>query len=82
MSGFNRVTLALVFFIFDFFISAAPCAFESYFPRIEGIVLFGEPIRWETSLQVGGFVLKVFSISSSYILSQEAMENFIFPDNL
>jgi len=31
---------------------AAPCAFESYFPRIEGIVLFGEPIRWETSLQL------------------------------
>jgi len=31
---------------------AAPCAFESYFPRIEAIVLFGEPIRWETSLQL------------------------------
>jgi len=31
---------------------AAPCAFEGYFPRIEAIVLFGEPIRWETSLQL------------------------------
>ena len=31
---------------------AAPCAFEKYFPRIEAIVLFGEPIRWETSLQL------------------------------
>jgi len=31
---------------------AAPCAFESYFPRLEAIVLFGEPIRWETSLQL------------------------------
>ena len=38
--------LSLVYF------SAAPCAFEKYFPRIEAIVLFGEPIRWETSLQV------------------------------
>jgi len=31
---------------------AAPCAFEKYFPRIEAILLFGEPIRWETSLQL------------------------------
>ena len=31
---------------------AAPCGFEKYFPRIEAIVLFGEPIRWETSLQL------------------------------
>ncbi len=31
---------------------AAPCAFEDYFPRVEAIVLFGEPIRWETSLQL------------------------------
>lgn len=31
---------------------AAPCGFESFFPRIEAIVLFGEPIRWETSLQL------------------------------
>lgn len=31
---------------------AAPCAFEGYFPRIEALVLFGEPIRWETSLQL------------------------------
>lgn len=31
---------------------AAPCAFETYFPQIEAIVLFGEPIRWETSLQL------------------------------
>ena len=32
--------------------SAAPCGFEPFFPRIEAIVLFGEPIRWETSLQL------------------------------
>ena len=31
---------------------AAPCAFEKYYPRIEALVLFGEPVRWETSLQV------------------------------
>ena len=31
---------------------AAPCAFEDFFPKIEAIVLFGEPIRWETSLQL------------------------------
>ena len=31
---------------------AAPCAFESFFPRIEAVVLFGEPVRWETSLQL------------------------------
>ena len=31
---------------------AAPCGFESYHPRIEAIVMFGEPIRWETSLQL------------------------------
>ncbi|CAH1782901.1 unnamed protein product [Owenia fusiformis] len=30
----------------------APCAFEKYFPRIEAIVLFGEPVRWETNLQL------------------------------
>ncbi|XP_022249060.1 haloacid dehalogenase-like hydrolase domain-containing 5 [Limulus polyphemus] len=29
-----------------------PCAFERYFPRIEAVVLFGEPVRWETSLQL------------------------------
>jgi hypothetical protein len=29
-----------------------PCSFEDYFPRIEGLVLFGEPVRWETSLQL------------------------------
>ena len=32
---------------------AAPCSLEKYYPPIETIVLFGEPIRWETSLQVG-----------------------------
>ena len=32
---------------------AAPCAFNKYFPRIEAVVMFGEPVRWETSLQVG-----------------------------
>jgi len=31
---------------------AAPCSFNKYFPRIEAVVLFGEPIRWETSLQL------------------------------
>jgi HAD superfamily hydrolase (TIGR01456 family) len=30
----------------------APCSFEQYFPRIEAVVLFGEPVRWETSLQL------------------------------
>jgi len=31
---------------------AAPCGFHKYFPRIEAVVMFGEPIRWETSLQL------------------------------
>ncbi|ESO10038.1 hypothetical protein HELRODRAFT_186712 [Helobdella robusta] len=31
---------------------AAPCALEEFFPKIEGIVLFGEPVSWETSLQI------------------------------
>jgi len=31
---------------------AAPCAFEKYFPKIDAVVLFGEPVRWETSLQL------------------------------
>ncbi|KAL5013871.1 hypothetical protein ScPMuIL_008141 [Solemya velum] len=31
---------------------AAPCAFEAYFPRIEAVILFGEPVRWETNLQL------------------------------
>jgi len=31
---------------------AAPCSFNKYFPKIEAVVLFGEPIRWETSLQL------------------------------
>jgi hypothetical protein len=39
---------------------AAPCSFEHYFPRIEAIVLFGEPVRWETSLQVGNSVLSLY----------------------
>merc|ERR1719188_2493573 len=30
----------------------APCGFNDYFPPIEAIVLFGEPTRWETSLQL------------------------------
>jgi len=30
----------------------APCSFEKYFPNIEAVVLFGEPVRWETSLQL------------------------------
>ncbi|CAL8129694.1 unnamed protein product [Orchesella dallaii] len=31
---------------------SAPSPLEKSFPRIEAIVLFGEPIRWETSLQL------------------------------
>ena len=31
---------------------AAPCGFSEYFPPIEAVVLFGEPTRWETSLQL------------------------------
>ncbi|XP_064632832.1 haloacid dehalogenase-like hydrolase domain-containing 5 [Lineus longissimus] len=31
---------------------APPCAFEKYFPRIDALLLFGEPIRWETNLQL------------------------------
>lgn len=31
---------------------AAPCSFNQYFPRVEAVVMFGEPIRWETSLQL------------------------------
>ena len=29
-----------------------PSELEKYFPRIEAVVLFGEPIRWETALQL------------------------------
>uniref|UniRef100_T1IVC9 Haloacid dehalogenase-like hydrolase domain-containing 5 n=1 Tax=Strigamia maritima TaxID=126957 RepID=T1IVC9_STRMM len=32
--------------------TGVPCAFEKYYPRIEAVVMFGEPIRWETSLQL------------------------------
>ena len=31
---------------------SAPCSFNEFFPRIDAVVLFGEPIRWETSLQL------------------------------
>ncbi|CAG7837229.1 unnamed protein product [Allacma fusca] len=31
---------------------SAPSPLEKYFPRIEAVVLFGEPIRWETALQL------------------------------
>ncbi|GAB6029169.1 hypothetical protein CHUAL_004945 [Chamberlinius hualienensis] len=31
---------------------SVPCSFEQYFPRIGAVVLFGEPVRWETSLQL------------------------------
>ena len=39
------------------FLSAIPYGLQSnsssdFFPRIEAIVLFGEPTRWETSLQL------------------------------
>ncbi|CAG0898345.1 unnamed protein product [Cyprideis torosa] len=30
----------------------SPCSFEQYFPPIEAIVLLGEPVRWETALQL------------------------------
>ncbi|GAB1609724.1 haloacid dehalogenase-like hydrolase domain-containing 5 [Argonauta hians] len=30
----------------------SPCAFEKYFPKIEAVILFGEPVRWETNLQL------------------------------
>ena len=44
---------------------AAPCAFNKYFPRIEAVIMFGEPVRWETSLQVSSFT---FLSASSNIL--------------
>ncbi|KAK0045729.1 cat eye syndrome critical region protein 5 [Biomphalaria pfeifferi] len=31
---------------------AAPCAFEEFFPKIEAVILFGEPVRWETPMQL------------------------------
>ncbi|CAL1537490.1 unnamed protein product [Lymnaea stagnalis] len=31
---------------------AAPCAFEEYFPKLEAVILFGEPVRWEGPLQL------------------------------
>ncbi|KAK7862641.1 hypothetical protein R5R35_002070 [Gryllus longicercus] len=31
---------------------SVPCTFEQYFPPIEAVVLFGEPVRWETALQL------------------------------
>ena len=46
---------------------AAPCAFEKYFPRIEAILLFGEPIRWETSLQVKLDIQVGRNIGSEYL---------------
>ncbi|KAI3389798.1 hypothetical protein SNEBB_001944 [Seison nebaliae] len=30
----------------------APCAFEEFFQPIEAVVLFGEPVRWESHLQL------------------------------
>ena len=32
--------------------SAPACSFEEFFPRLDAVVLFGEPVRWETSLQL------------------------------
>lgn len=26
--------------------------YEEYFPQIEAVILFGEPVRWETNLQL------------------------------
>ncbi|CAG2053428.1 unnamed protein product [Timema podura] len=31
---------------------SVPCTLGDYFPRIEAVVLFGEPVRWETALQL------------------------------
>jgi len=31
---------------------STPSDLEKYFPRVEAVVLFGEPIRWETALQL------------------------------
>ncbi|XP_066996972.2 haloacid dehalogenase-like hydrolase domain-containing 5 [Anabrus simplex] len=31
---------------------SVPCTFGQYFPPVEAVVLFGEPVRWETSLQL------------------------------
>jgi hypothetical protein len=33
-------------------VAAAACSFEDFFPRLDAVVLFGEPTRWETSLQL------------------------------
>jgi len=48
--------------------SAPACAFEDYFPRIEAVVLFGEPVRWETPLQLIIDVLLV-SYDIKHVLS-------------
>ena len=48
------INLALLEFPFSYFLIllAPACSFEEYFPRIEAVVLFGEPVRWETPLQL------------------------------
>lgn len=35
----------------------APCVLKRYLPQIEAVVLFGESVRWETSLQIIADVL-------------------------
>ena len=52
---------------------AAPCAFEEFFPRIEAVLLFGEPTRWETSLQL---LLDVLCTGGQ---PSKAPEGFIYP---
>ena len=48
------INLALLEFPLSYFLIllAPACSFEEYFPRIEAVVLFGEPVRWETPLQL------------------------------
>ncbi|XP_040573708.1 haloacid dehalogenase-like hydrolase domain-containing 5 [Lepeophtheirus salmonis] len=58
--GFGRITtinqLKNAFPLLDYVDckrrSPVPCSFERFFPPIEAILLLGEPIRWETSLQL------------------------------
>uniref|UniRef100_A0A2C9KRJ4 Haloacid dehalogenase-like hydrolase domain-containing 5 n=1 Tax=Biomphalaria glabrata TaxID=6526 RepID=A0A2C9KRJ4_BIOGL len=36
----------------QFKVPTPPCAFEEFFPKIEAVILFGEPVRWETPMQL------------------------------
>ena len=42
--------------------SVAPCGFEINFPRIEAVVLFGEPIRWVILIVP---IIRTFAVTSS-----------------